>query len=112
MDAAKALAEAGYVVEFLLAKDTKGAKSPDISMDGLSWEMKSPKTDKLSAIERNLKRATRQSPNVIIDSRRLQRLHDEAVQNYLVRKLRQQRTIQRLLYINRQHSVIDISELL
>jgi len=80
-------------------------------MDGELWEMKAPKTDKLSAIERNLKRATRQSSNIIIDSHRLRKIHDQTVQHFLIKKFRQQRTISKLVFINRKREVIDISQL-
>jgi len=108
---ARALSKAGYTVEFLAAANTKDAKSPDILMDGELWEMKAPKTDKLSAIERNLKRATRQSSNIIIDSHRLRKIHDQTVQHFLIKKFRQQRTISKLVFINRKREVIDISQL-
>ncbi len=109
---ANALAKAGYVVEFLPTKDIKSIKSPDILMDGERWELKSPKTDKLSAVERNLKRATRQSGNIVIDSLRLHKIHDNTVQEFLAQKFRQQKTIKRLLFVNRKRQVIDINTLL
>lgn len=80
---ANALAGVGYVVEFLPTKDVKAAKSPDILMDGEKRELKAPKTDKLSAIERNLKRATKQSDNIVIDSHRLRKIHDSTAQKFL-----------------------------
>lgn len=108
---ARALAMAGYVVEFLLAKNIKNVKSPDIFMNGHKWEIKSPKTDRLSVVERNLKRATRQSHNVIIDSHRLRKLHDVTIQRFLVQKYKEQKTIKRLLFINRKRKIVDISML-
>lgn len=107
---ARALARAGYVLEFLAAKDIKGTKSPDILMDKVKWEIKSPKTDKLSAIERNLKRATKQSSNIIIDSYRLRKIHDSTVQRFLAQKYKRQKAIKRLLFINRKRLVVDISK--
>lgn len=80
---AHALARAGYTVEFLPARNNN-AKSPDILMDGVKWEIKAPRTDKIAAVERNLKRATKQSGNVIIDSQRLHGLQDRTVQRFLV----------------------------
>ena len=106
---AHALAKAGYSVEFLPAMNNNDTKSPDILMDGMKWEIKAPKTDKMSAIERNLKRATKQSGNIIIDSQRLHRLQDRAVQRFLVQKFKQQKTIKRLLFVNRRRETIDIS---
>jgi hypothetical protein len=112
LSTANALAEAGFIVEFLPTKDIKNAKSPDILMDGEKWDLKAPMTDKLSASERNLKRATKQSINIIIDSRRLRKIHDSTVQNFLLQKFKQQKTIKKLFFINRKHQVIDISKLI
>jgi len=108
---AEALAKAGYVVEFLPIDSRKDAKSPDVVMSGEKWEIKSPKTDKLSAVERNLKRATKQSGNIVIDSKRMSKLQDRTVQKFLISKYKQQRTIKNLIFINRQRLVIDISTL-
>lgn len=63
---AEALAKAGYIVEFLATDVRNSAKSPDVIMNNKKWELKSPKTDKLSAVERNLKRATKQSENIVM----------------------------------------------
>ncbi len=60
-------------------------------MEGLSWEIKAPKASKLSAIERNLKRATQQSPNIILDSSRMIGVQDQAIHTLLIRKYKQQK---------------------
>lgn len=108
---AHALAQKGYVVEFVEVNTSRGVKSADVVIDGVLYEMKSPKTDKLSAVERNLKRATKQSGNIIIDSRRMSKLRDATIQKFLLQKLTQQKTIKQILFINRKHEVIDISTL-
>lgn len=109
---AKALANTGYTVRFLANNGARYAKTPDVLINNEKWEIKSPKTDKLSAIERNLKRATKQSGNIIIDSHRMRKLHDTSIQKLLMSKLKQQKTIKRLLFVNRKRQVIDISELI
>jgi DNA-binding sugar fermentation-stimulating protein len=81
-------------------------------MSGKKWELKSPKTDKLTAIERNLKRASKQSANIVIDTGRLKKIHDATVQNLLIHKLKQQRTIKRLILVDRKRRVIDINRLI
>ncbi len=43
---AHTLAKAGYTVEFLPAKNNNDAKSPDILMDGVKWEIKHPEPTK------------------------------------------------------------------
>jgi len=109
---AQLLATAGYFVEFLQVDNSHDAKSPDIMLNGEKWEIKSPKTDKLSAVERNLKRASKQSPNIIIDSRRMKKIHDSSVQKFLIKKLAQQKSIKRLILVNRKHQVIDINKMI
>jgi hypothetical protein len=109
---AQALAQYGYVVEFVAASNNHKVKTADVVIDGVLYEIKSPKTDKLSAVERNLKRATKQSGNIIIDSRRMRKLRDATIQKFLAQKLKQQKTIKKILFINRKHQVIDISSLI
>jgi hypothetical protein len=88
-------------------------KTADVLIDGVVYEIKSPKADKLSAIERDLKRATRQSSNIIIDSRRMSKIiHGTTIQSFLAQKLKQQKTVKMLLFVNRKHQIIDISELI
>ena len=94
---AQVLANKNYVVEFVMVSTEQRVKSADVVIDGVLYEIKSPKTDKLSAIERNLKRATKQSCNIIIDSRRMHKLHDATIQKFLIQKLRQQKTIKSIL---------------
>lgn len=62
-------------------------------------------------MERNLKRATKQSSNIIIDSHRMSKIHDKSVQKVLIQKYKQQKTIKNLLFVNRKRQVIDISKL-
>lgn len=108
---AQVFARSGYVVEFLITNQAQRMKTADVLVNGIVYEIKSPKTDKLSAVERNLKRAARQSENIIIDSRRMSKLHDITIQNCLLQKFKQQKTVKRLLFVNRKHQIIDISKL-
>jgi len=106
------LAKAGYVVEFLPTKEIRNAKSPDILMDGEKWEIKSPTAQKLSAVERNLKRAYRQSTNIVFDSHRMGRLPDKSIQKELAKQFVLTKNIKHMLFINRKRKVIDISTLI
>ena len=112
LNTARALVSAGHTVEFLATKRTKHAKSPDILMMGVQWEMKSPLAGKLSAVERNLKRAYRQSINIVFDSCRMGRLPDKSIQKELLKQFILTKNIKRLIFVNRRREVIDISELI
>lgn len=108
---ADALSGAGYDIEFLRIKNTKHSKSPDILMDGDKWEIKSPIASKLSAVERNLKRAYHQSTNIIFDSHRMGKLPDKSIQKELIKQFTLTKNVKQILFVNRKREVIDISRL-
>lgn len=51
---AQVFARNGYVVQFLIVNPTYRTKTADVLIDGEAYEIKAPKADKLSAMERNL----------------------------------------------------------
>ncbi len=57
-------------VEFLPPRAGYKLKTPDFTMNGQEWELKSPIGSR-NSIEQILKRASKQSPNVVLDIRRL-----------------------------------------
>lgn len=71
LDVAKVLNKLGKDVEFILPSRVKFSRTPDIKMDGLLWEIKSPKGSSSRTIENNLRTALKQSKNIIIDLRRI-----------------------------------------
>ena len=104
METAKALALAGYDIVFVDRPDKQGERVADILMDGDTWEMKSPRSDSLKAIERNVKRARNQSPCVVLDSRRMRKVPDAAIERELRRCAKTIKGIRRLLLeIGRAH---------
>lgn len=105
---AEALAAAGYSVEFIPRSNNRYDKSADVLMDGIIWEMKSPKSDKLHMVEQNLRRALKQSSNVIFDSRRMKGLPDHAIERELRKWGKELKSLKRLLFVNRHAQVIDI----
>ncbi len=107
MDTARALALDGRDVEFI-DRGGRGDGRADVRMDGLIWEMKSPNSDNIKAIERNVKRARIQSENVIIDSRRMKRVPDAAIQRALEKHSREVKGVSRLLFVNRHGNVIVV----
>jgi hypothetical protein len=108
---AKAIANTGLIVEFVPESKKDFTKSPDILIDGIRWEMKSPKTDKLNQIQNNLKKANRQSKYIIIDTQRVKRLPDKAIQNFLLTRYKNQKSIKGLWFVNRRREVVDITKL-
>ena len=111
LSTAKALANAGHTVDFRANKNIEFIKSPDILIDDDIWEMKSPKSTKLVAVERNLKKAYHQSKNIVFDSQRMGRLPDNSIQRELIKQFQLTRSIKKLLFVNRKRETIDISTL-
>jgi len=105
---AKILALAGHYVEFL---PEGNLHSPDIYLDGVEFEIKSPETGKVSSLEQSIRTALRQSSNIIIDSSRM-KMHDTRVRWFLIKKFRQQKQIKKMLFITKRGEIIDISSLI
>lgn len=100
----------GFNITFLVPNRQKGQKTPDIKMDGKLWEIKSPKGRSSRTIENNLRHALEQSPNIILDLRRMDgrlpttRLISEAKRQFTLTK-----KIRRVLIITRTEELIDLS---
>jgi hypothetical protein len=97
-----------YDVTFLLPNRCKGAKTPDIEMNGLLWEIKSPLGKSPRTIENNLRLALRQSPNIILDLRRMDgRIPTNKILREVGHRFKDAKSIKRLIVITRQQKHID-----
>lgn len=105
---AQALAAAGHDVRFVRKSDQPHVRTADLIMDGEVWEMKAPKSSKLVAVERNLRRALGQSRNIIFDSRRMKGVPDAAIERELRKWGHDLKAVRRLIMVNRRAEVIDI----
>ena len=103
------LKEAGHVVEFI---PESAHKTADIKLDGIEYEIKSPRSSKVSMLEKNLKRASYQCKNIIIDSSRIKSIKDSSIRNFLITKLKTQKTISNIIFVDRKRNIIDISDLI
>lgn len=96
---AQLLADAGYNVEFIPEQNL--LKTADFKINGIEFELKSPEGRKLSAVERNLRRALKQSPNIVFDSSRMSGLHDEKILKCILHHAHKQSLIQRLIFLDK-----------
>ncbi len=103
------LASAGHSVEFLPESNVRSA---DILLDGVPYEMKSPFTNKTDKLERNIKRALKQSKNIIFDSSRIKDMRDDNLRRFLMRKAKEQKQIGELIFITKRGQIIDIKSLI
>ncbi len=103
---AQILARAGFVVEFLL--DTKNIKTADVLVNGIPFEIKSPFTNKPDKLERVIKRALKQSCNIVFDTSRIKNMSDARLHQFLAFKAKHQPQINRLLLITKAGKIVDI----
>lgn len=106
---AKILASTGFVVEFL---PTSSIKTADILLDGVEFEIKSPFTNKANTIDHMIRRAIRQSPNLIIDSSRMKNIREPQVKNLLINQARRAKQLKRLILVTKSGQIIDIMSLI
>ena len=70
-ETAKFFANKGFDVTFLKPSSIKGTNNPDFLLLGKIWEIKSPIGKSRRTYEDNLRKAIKQSGNIIFDLRRL-----------------------------------------
>ena len=105
---AKILALVGYVVEFIPKTNSKSA---DILLNGVEFEIKSPKSGNTNSLEHILKKALKQSCNIIVDTSRMKNVRDDNTRRFLVSQMRMRKTIKKMIMITKQGRIIDISAL-
>ena len=106
---ARALAADGRSVTFVRRIGGNRVRTPDIQMDGVLWEMKCPETGNVRSLQRVLRRAATQSPNVIIDSSRMRGTSDADVEHELRRLLPFVGRVRRLLFVSKSRQIIDLT---
>ena len=105
---ARALAKAGYIVEFVRTSNRDREHSADAYVDGELWEFKAPNGSRTYIIEKRLREGVKQSSSIVFDSRRMKSLPDDAIQRELVACLKRINALCRLKFIDRHGRVVDI----
>ena len=106
-ETAKYFANRGFDVVFIKPRDTKGFNSPDFMMDNKAWETKCPIKYSKRSFEDNLKKASKQSENVIFDLRRLS-AKDEIIYARELKNWSTKNQIKNLLVVTRDGQVLTI----
>ena len=101
--------ELGYDVELIPKSNIEGLHKPDIHMDGLDWEIKSPKGEGKWLIPNTLKKAQHQSDNIIIDLRRI-KIPQEKCLIDLKREFNHSKRIKRLKIITKSHKLLEFDK--
>lgn len=80
-------------------------------MDGIVYEIKSPKSSNANSLEHLLKKALTQSCNIIFDTSRMKNARDDNTYNFLITQFKVRKQIKRLIMVTKKGKIIDISNL-
>lgn len=90
---------------------TPGAgKTPDLRISGIEWELKSPQGDGVKTIENILKKAAKQSKNIILDFSRIKMNGNQALSRTRYYLHNNKHGIKKLIVITKNHKVIDFKD--
>ena len=85
-------------------------KTPDIKVNDLKWEIKSPKGNGKKTIENNLREASKQSQNIVMDLRRI-RMHQTRAIARINFFLSKPNRLKRVLIVTKSKKVIEITQI-
>ena len=105
-ETAKYFAALGKNVVFILPSHIPNQHSPDIKMDGVEWEIKCPVGKSKRTLENNMRKALKQSRNIIFDLRHL-KLSEKSSINQLENEYKNRTRIKKLLIIKKDGELIE-----
>ena len=85
-------------------------KTPDIRIKGIEWELKSPRGDGVKTIENILKKARKQSNNIILDFSRTKMNGNQALSRTRHYLHNNKHGIKKLIIITKSHKIIDFKD--
>ena len=98
----------GYNVEFIRKSNRDREHSADAYVNKVKWEFKAPTAKHTKTILKNLKEAKWQSDKVILDSRRMKGVPNEAILREVKRSIKEVPEINKLKYISKSGKLVDI----
>ena len=105
----KLLLNQGYNIELIPTSQVKGMRTPDISVNGVLWEINSPTGNSKNTIKHTLQNASHQANNVIVDLRRCKLPEDQAIKD-LEQRYRLSKRIRRMKIVTKDEKIIDLNK--
>ena len=87
--------------------ETASQGTPDISIKGVEWEIKSPIGSGANNIQKNLREASSQSENIVIDLRR-SKLHQTRALGYIKQFTDRYKKLKRVVIITKNKRILTI----
>ena len=101
------LTQQGYDVSLIPPVQRKGARTPDIRIGRLEWEIKCPVGTSANTIKRAFKVALRQSSNIIFDFRN-SKMPDRVNISKVQKEFSDIKSAKRLMVITRRGELMDL----
>ena len=103
---------AAYILLEYFKTDVKfiprnNCKTPDLLIDEIAWELKTPTGSGKRNLQHTLSKALKQSRFIIIDAR-FSKIHISRIKNYLSGELKKNIRIKRLILIDKQKNVVEL----
>ena len=98
------------IVQFIIPVDDYKRKSADIFMLGAEWELKCPTGTSKSTISAQFRRASRQSNNIVLDTRRT-KLEFDFIEKKVLFEMKERpsmKKVNRIILIDKFEIVIEI----
>ena len=105
----KFLLEQGFDIELIPPSRIKGLQMPDMMMQGIPWEMKSPVSDGKYTIKNVVQNESHQGANIIIDLRR-SKLNEYQATAKIKHYFDYSKRIRRIKIITKSGEIIDFSK--
>jgi hypothetical protein len=87
--------------------ETAAQGTPDVSIKGIKWEIKSPIGKGANNIQKNMREASAQSENIVIDLRR-SKLHQTRALGYIKQFTDRYKKLKRVVVITKTKHVLTI----
>lgn len=105
---AQSIAATGRTITLVAKCEIDGVRTADALIDGVPWEMKAPESGNMSAIQKNIRKAIKQSRCVIFDARRMKSVPGYAIEREVRKQASEFKSLKRLLFVNKLGEVIEI----
>ena len=105
-DTAKYFAALGKDIVFIHPSAIPNQHFPDIKMDGIEWEIKCPLGESKRTIENNMRKAVKQSQNIIFDLRHTRLSEDKSIPK-LEQEFRLNPKLKKLYIIKKDWSLLS-----
>ena len=99
----------GYDIELIPPSNSPKTRTPDFLMDGVAWEMKCPQGRSKTSLENIIKKASRQSENIIIDLSH-SKMEEKAALKEIERRFTQISACRKLKIITKKHELLEFKK--